>query len=120
VVFPRFIEITAKRPGAGTVDADTPAMLQRPAPRTTATPGTGTDTAAPLVCDTSRRFVRVTEERADGLVAFDFAIGWPELSVELMLPRAAFDEFCTRNQVVLLDARADDPPPADHPEETDE
>lgn len=75
---------------------------------------------APLVCDTSRRYVRVTEERADGLVAFDFSIGWPELSVELMLPRAAFDEFCATNHVVRLEPRADAPTPVDNPEETDE
>lgn len=63
------------------------------------------DTAAeqPLAVDTSRRFVRVTERRGDGLVAFEFAIGWPELSVELLLPAAAFAEFCERNQVQLLD-----------------
>lgn len=60
-------------------------------------------------CDTSRRFVRVTERRADGLVAFDFAIGWPELSVELMLPAAAFAEFCAVNRVIRLD---DDAGPA--------
>ena len=69
------------------------------------TPMSHLDTAAdtPLAVDTSRRFVRVTERRADGLVAFDFAIGWPELSVELLLPAAAFDEFCERNQVQRLD-----------------
>jgi phenol hydroxylase P0 protein len=44
-------------------------------------------------CDTSLRYVRVIEERADGLVAFEFAIGWPELAVELLLPAAAFAEF---------------------------
>jgi len=59
---------------------------------------------APLAVDTSRRFVRVTECRADGLVAFEFAIGWPELSVELLLPAAAFAEFCARNQVQRLDS----------------
>ena len=53
-------------------------------------------------CNTARRFVRVTEERADGLVAFDFAIGWPELSVELLLPTAAFAEFCIANRVERL------------------
>ncbi|MBL8351480.1 MAG: phenol hydroxylase subunit [Burkholderiaceae bacterium] len=57
----------------------------------------------PLAVDTSRRFVRVTERRADGLVAFEFAIGWPELAVELLLPAAAFAEFCERNQVQRLD-----------------
>lgn len=74
----------------------------------------------PQTCDTSRKYVRVTEERADGLVAFDFAISWPELSVELLLPRAAFDEFCATNRVIWLAARPEDPTPADHPEETDE
>lgn len=52
-------------------------------------------------CDTSRRFVRVTERRADGLVAFEFAIGWPDLAVELMLPSAAFAEFCATQRVQL-------------------
>lgn len=55
------------------------------------------------VCDTTRRFVRVIEERADGLVAFEFAIGWPELSVELLLPAPAFAEFCVTNRVQRLD-----------------
>ena len=59
--------------------------------------------------DVTRKFVRVTAERDDGLVAFDFSIGWPELSVELVLPRAAFDEFCAKNQVQLLDTRPTDP-----------
>jgi phenol hydroxylase P0 protein len=54
-------------------------------------------------CDPSRKFVRVTERREDGLVAFEFSIGWPELAVELMLPAAAFEEFCTRNAVQRLD-----------------
>jgi phenol hydroxylase P0 protein len=58
----------------------------------------------PLAVDTSRRFVRVIERRDDGLVAFEFAIGWPELSVELLLPAAAFAEFCERNQVQWLAA----------------
>jgi phenol/toluene 2-monooxygenase (NADH) P0/A0 len=97
------------------VDANRPAMRPEHAPHP---PAPAPD--EPLVCDTSRRYVCVTEVRADGLVAFDFSIGWPELSVELLLPRAAFDEFCTRNQVIRLERRAEDPTPADHPEETDE
>lgn len=54
-------------------------------------------------CDITRRFVRVIEERTDGLVAFEFAIGWPELSVELLLPAPAFAEFCATNRVQRLD-----------------
>ena len=57
---------------------------------------------APLDCDLSRKFVRVLREGADGLVAFEFAIGWPDLSVELAMPKAMFEEFCTRQQVRLL------------------
>lgn len=64
-----------------------------------------TDPAASLpVVDTSLRFVRVLEQRPDGLVTFEFAIGWPELSVELMLPASAFDAFCAANKVRRLDA----------------
>ncbi len=57
-----------------------------------------TDNAKPKV-DLTRKYVCVREVGADGNVRFDFAIGWPELSVELVLPQAAFDEFCRRNDV---------------------
>ena len=50
-------------------------------------------------------WVRVTQRRADGFVEFDFAIGEPELAVDLILPQAAFDEFCALHQVRLIDAR---------------
>lgn len=59
--------------------------------------------ALPAV-DTTLRFVRVIEQRPDGLVAFEFAIGWPELAVELLLPAAAFAAFCAANKVQRLDA----------------
>lgn len=62
--------------------------------------------AAPAF-DPSKRFVRERGERPDGFVEFDFAIGDPELSVELILPRAAFDEFCSVNHVIrITDAQA--------------
>jgi phenol hydroxylase P0 protein len=54
-------------------------------------------------CDTTQRFVRVLDRRADGLVLFEFAIGWPELSVELLLPAPSFEEFCAANKVQRLD-----------------
>ncbi len=56
----------------------------------------------PLAVDVRRKFVAVKEISADGNVRFDFAIGWPELSVELALPQAAFDEFCVRNRVLPM------------------
>jgi phenol hydroxylase P0 protein len=66
---------------------------------TTALPPGTTDTGP---CDVRRKYVRVRDVRADGLVCFEFAIGWPELFVDLMLPQTAFDQFCLRNQVQLL------------------
>ncbi|WP_372661945.1 phenol hydroxylase subunit [Hydrogenophaga sp.] len=53
--------------------------------------------------DLRSKYVRLLERRADGLVSFEFSIGWHELAVELMLPSAAFDEFCTTNQVIWRD-----------------
>lgn len=60
------------------------------------------DLAAEPVCDLSRKFVRVLREQPDGLVAFEFAIGWPDLAVELAMPRPMFEEFCSRQQVERL------------------
>lgn len=48
------------------------------------------------------KWVRVTCRRPDGFVEFDFAIGDPDLCVDLILPTAAFDEFCTVNRVQHL------------------
>ncbi|QHE83865.1 phenol hydroxylase subunit [Hydrogenophaga sp. BPS33] len=54
--------------------------------------------------DTTQRFVRVLEQRPDGLIAFEFAIGWPELACELLLPEPAFHAFCAANRAQRLDA----------------
>ena len=56
----------------------------------------------PVVCDLTRKYVRVTQVRDDGLVMFEFSIGWPEQMVELVLPKVAFDEFCAAHQVQHL------------------
>jgi phenol/toluene 2-monooxygenase (NADH) P0/A0 len=61
-------------------------------------------------CDVTRKFVRVTQVRGDGLVAFEFSIGWPELAAELVLPRAAFEEFCSTHQGQRLDDATLTPP----------
>lgn len=50
----------------------------------------------------TRKFVRIKEVRLDDLVVFEFSIGWPEQMVELVLPQAAFDEFCATHQAKLL------------------
>jgi phenol hydroxylase P0 protein len=56
--------------------------------------------------DAKRRYVRVCNERVDGFVEFEFAIGDPALCVELILPRAAFQDFCRVNDVITLDPAA--------------
>lgn len=49
-----------------------------------------------------QRYVRLREQRDDGFVIFDFAIGDPGLSCELIMPLAAYREFCASNHVVHL------------------
>lgn len=44
-----------------------------------------------------KRYVRITERMANGFVAFDFAVGSPDLFVELILPETAFEQFCINN-----------------------
>lgn len=53
--------------------------------------------------DTNQKFVRVLETRPNGMVEFEFAIGEPEIFVELIMPKAAFEEFCKSNAVTFLD-----------------
>jgi phenol hydroxylase P0 protein len=52
--------------------------------------------------DLSRHYVRFRELRDDGYVLFDFAIGDPELAVELTLPLAAYQTFCRERGVIYL------------------
>ena len=54
--------------------------------------------------DATRRYVRVCEQRLDGFIEFEFAIGDPALCVELMLKEDDFHEFCLTNGVIVLDA----------------
>ncbi|HAJ12056.1 MAG TPA: phenol hydroxylase [Comamonadaceae bacterium] len=60
-------------------------------------------TPALPIADTSLRYVRVLAHLPEGLVSFEFSIGWPELAVELLLPPQAFEEFCRVNRVRRLD-----------------
>ena len=56
----------------------------------------------PADLDTRQRWVRVTGQRGNGFVEFDFAVGEPDLCVEMILPAEAFAEFCAANRVELL------------------
>ena len=65
-------------------------------------------------------FVRLRKVRGDGFVEFDFAIGEPDLSVELVMPVAAFHEFCRANHVTHIApiegvAIGGEPPPGSDP-----
>ncbi len=48
------------------------------------------------------KYVRVHSNPDAPFVEFDFAIGAPELFVELVLPRLAFEAFCKSNAVVHM------------------
>src|SRR5690554_7903627 len=65
---------------------------------------TKTDISKPQTFDEMTRYIRVRSEPGDKFVEFDFAIGYPELFVELVLPREAFEIFCKHNNVVHMDS----------------
>ncbi|MCB2016395.1 MAG: phenol hydroxylase [Hydrogenophaga sp.] len=44
--------------------------------------------------DPQRKFIRVVKTREDGMVEFEFAVGEPELFVEMVMPAAEFRQFC--------------------------
>jgi phenol/toluene 2-monooxygenase (NADH) P0/A0 len=45
------------------------------------------------------RAIRIAEVRTDGFVAFDFYVGDPDIYAEMVLPTAAFHEFCATQGV---------------------
>lgn len=49
-----------------------------------------------------RRYVRIVKRQPNGLVAFEFSVGWPDMACELVLPEDLFNEFCIKNQVEFL------------------
>jgi phenol hydroxylase P0 protein len=54
-----------------------------------------------------RNLVRVTGER-NGIIEFEYGVGDLSLAIELMLPPAAFDDFCRTNAVeIVTEQRAD-------------
>ncbi|MFC2995937.1 phenol hydroxylase subunit [Acinetobacter sichuanensis] len=57
------------------------------------------DATPPPVC-----FVHVTGTQNNKFVEFEFSIGDPDLSVELIMPFDAFEEFCTQHNVQKLSA----------------
>jgi len=65
------------------------------------------DAGAPLRPELSTRglgqaYVRVTGTRLDRYVEFEFSVNDADLTVELILPFAAFDEFCRQRGATVL------------------
>lgn len=59
------------------------------------------DTESPEF-DIKQRYVLIRNERSDGFIEFDYSVGEPEVFVEMILPRPAFDEFCLENDVAFI------------------
>ena len=55
--------------------------------------------------DVQRRFIRIVQEHRGGMVEFEFAIGEPELFVEMIMPYPQFQEFCAMQAVVPTQGR---------------
>ena len=65
--------------------------------------GTGTDAGeTPPDWPALAKYVRVRSRARAGYVEFDFSIGDPGLFLEMILPEAAFEDFCARNQVQFV------------------
>jgi len=52
--------------------------------------------------DETTRYVRETGRVADRFIEFQFSIGDPTLYLEMILPEAAFHEFCAAQRAVRL------------------
>ena len=63
---------------------------------------------APNTLDSLPRFVRFHRITDRGFVEFAFGIGSPDLMTELVLPLAAYREFCRDNQVRQLTREEED------------
>jgi hypothetical protein len=65
-----------------------------------------------------KKFVRIIQTHATGLVEFEFAVGEPELFVELLMAQSAFEEFCATHGVTPTQGHLTQSPNTDTQEET--
>jgi phenol hydroxylase P0 protein len=56
--------------------------------------------------DTNKRWVNVLRKTENGFVEFEFCISDADLCIELILPEAAFKEFCLNNHIVVEESIA--------------
>lgn len=59
--------------------------------------------ASVSMLDMTRRYVRQVNRRCDGFVEFEFSIAEQAISVDLILPEAAYRQFCRINNVIFID-----------------
>lgn len=62
---------------------------------------------APTGIDIGRTFVRVLGTRHDRFVEFEFTVNDRDLTIELVMPFAAFREFCETNRCEVAAADGD-------------
>lgn len=61
--------------------------------------------------DVKRRYVRVRGHKR-GLIEFDFAIGDPDVVIELLMPPDDFHAFCRAQDAIVLDPEPEAAPEA--------
>jgi len=54
-----------------------------------------------MIIDDKKRWVKVTGTRGR-FIEFDFTVGDPDLTVELIMPYEAFVDFCRSNNISVL------------------
>ncbi|WP_323012304.1 phenol hydroxylase subunit [Castellaniella sp.] len=59
----------------------------------------------PVSIDVTRMYVRLVKRRTDGFIEFEFAIGEPDIYVEMILPSDAYAAFCEINRPEELPPR---------------
>ena len=52
-------------------------------------------------------FIRIKGKR-QRFIEFDFAVGSPDLAMEMIMPEIDFAEFCHRHHVIMIDQRDSD------------
>ena len=53
------------------------------------------------VMDTNKRWVNILRKTENGFVEFEFFVADADLCIELILPEAAFKEFCMNNHIIV-------------------
>ena len=53
------------------------------------------------IMDITKRWVNVLRRTVNGFVEFEFFVSDADLCIELILPEAAFKEFCLNNHIVV-------------------